>query len=74
MPLYDQIEYSSDCSETTWKLCFYSKNEAINFNADITTNNNFKSFEWKAKLLRNTETAGANKILKKFNNYCPIKV
>ena len=60
MPIYNLIEYSSNYSETTEKLWFY---EAINFDADI-TNNNFKYFEYKAKLLENTVVDGANQILR----------
>ena len=45
-------------------LWFHSKDEATNFNTDIANNNNFKSFEYKAKLLENTEAEGANGILK----------
>ena len=29
----------------------YSKNEATSFDADVASKNNFKSFEYKAKLL-----------------------
>ena len=60
MPIYNLIEYSSNYSETTEKLWFY---EATNFDADI-TNNNFKYFEYKAKLLENTVVDGANQILR----------
>ena len=35
MPMYNLIEYSSNYSETTETLGFYSKDEATNFNADI---------------------------------------
>ena len=54
MPMYNLIEYSSNYSETTGSLWFYSKDEATNFNADV-ENNKFRSFEYKAKLLGNTE-------------------
>ena len=60
MSIYNLIEYSSNYSETTEKLWFY---EATNFDADI-TNNNFKYFEYKAKLLENTVVDGANQILR----------
>ena len=50
------IEYTSNYSETTESLWFYSKYEATNFNTDIANNNKFKSFEYKAKLLENTIT------------------
>ena len=44
------------------RLWFYSKDEATNFNADIANNNNFKSFEYEAKLLENTVTDGATAV------------
>ena len=78
MPMNNSIEYSSNYSETTGSLWFYSKDEGTNFNADIANNNNFKSFEYKAKLLGNTAAQpapnAANGILKKYNNCCPIKI
>ena len=46
MPVYNLIEYSSNYSETTGSLWFYSKDEATNFNADITNTDNFKSFRY----------------------------
>ena len=52
--MYNLIEYSSSYSETTESLWFYSKDKGTNFDADIDNNNNFKSFEYKAKLLGNT--------------------
>ena len=42
--MYNHIEHSSNYSETTGKLWFYSKDEATNLNADIGNDNNFKSF------------------------------
>ena len=42
--MHNLIEYSSNYSETTENLWFYSKHEAANFNAVITNDNNFKSF------------------------------
>ena len=47
--MYNLIEYSSNYSETTGTLWFYSKDEATNFNPDI-ANKIFKLFECKAKL------------------------
>ena len=44
------LEYSSNYSEKAGSLGFHSKDEATNFNADIATNKNFKSFEYKTKL------------------------
>ena len=51
MPVYNLIEYSSNYSETTGSLWFYSKDEANNFNANIADSNGFKSFKYKANLL-----------------------
>ena len=38
--MYNFIEYSSNYSETTASLDFYSKDEATNFNDNIVNNNN----------------------------------
>ena len=64
MPMYNLIEYSSNYSETTGSLWFYSKDEATDFNADIANDNTFKSFKYKARLLGNTEADNPNLILK----------
>ena len=53
-------------------MWFYSKDETTNFNADIANDNNFKSFEYKAKLLRNTVANGGNGILK--NETCTVSI
>ena len=53
MPIYNLIEYSSNYSETTGSLWFYSKEET-NFNGDLANTNNSKSLMYKAKLLENT--------------------
>ena len=45
--------------EATGSLWLYSKNETTNFNNDIATDVNFKSFKYKAKLLENTLTQPA---------------
>ena len=63
MPIYNLLEYSSNYYEPIDSLWCYSKDET-NFNTDIDNTENFKSFEYKTKLLRNTETEGANGILK----------
>ena len=65
MPMYNLIEYSSNCFETTGSLWSYFKNKWINFNADIANTNNFKSFMHKAKLLENTPADRTNRIFKK---------
>ena len=54
-PMYNLIEYISNYSETTGSLWFYSKDETTNFDFDADIgNNNFKSFEYKFKVLENT--------------------
>ena len=58
------MEYSSNYSEITRSLWFYSKDEATNFNLDIENNNDFKSFEYNPKLLGNTVVDGANGVLR----------
>ena len=55
MPRYNQVEYSSNYSETIGSLWFYSKDEATDFNNNIANTDDFKSFKCKAKLLGNTE-------------------
>ena len=45
------LEYSSNYSDTTGSLWFYSKDGATNFNNDIGNSNGFKSFIYKTKLL-----------------------
>ena len=62
--MYNLIEYSSNYSETTGSLWFYSKDEATNFNADIANEGNVKTFKYKAKLLENTIANGANGVLR----------
>ena len=66
-PMYNLMKYSSNYSERTRSLWFYSQDEATNFYNNLANNNNFKSFEYKAKLLGNTvaQTApnGANRNL-----------
>ena len=52
--MYNLIEYSSNYSEATRSLWFYSKDEATDFDADVANNDNFNSLEYKTKLLRNT--------------------
>ena len=77
MPMYNLIEYSSNYSKTTGSLWFYSKDEATNSHADIVIENNFKSFEYKAKLLGNAVAPPApnkaNGILKNATFAVPLK-
>ena len=52
MPMYNIIEYSSNYSEAAGSLWFHSKDGTANY-AVIASSNNFKSFKYKTKLLRN---------------------
>ena len=54
MPMYNLIEYSTNCSGTAFSLWFYSKNQATIFNVNITGTEKFKYLEYKAKLVGNT--------------------
>ena len=74
MPMYNLIEYSSNYSETTRSWWFCSKDKATNFNANIGSTDDFKSFKYNDKLLGITEADNANGIFKKCNNFCPIKI
>ena len=65
MSMYNLLEYSSNCSDTTGSLWFYSKDEAVNFTANIVGNNNFQSFKYKTRFIGNTVADGANGNLRK---------
>ena len=54
MSMYNLIEYSWNYSVTTVSLWFYPKDEATNFNVNITDTDAFKSFKYKAKLIGDT--------------------
>ena len=77
MPIYSLIEHYSNYSKTAGRLWFYSKDEATDFNADISIDNYFKSFEDKAKLLENTTAQSnpnqTNGILKNAAIVVPLK-
>ena len=72
MAMYNYLEYSSNYSDKTGSLWFYSKDEAINFNADIEDNVSFNSFMCSTKLVGETEAQitpdNSNEIL------CTIKL
>ena len=77
MPMYNLIKYSSNYSETTRSLWFYSKDETTDFYADVANTNDFKSFKYKAKLLENTVVQPnqnhANGILRNTTIVVPLK-
>ena len=71
--MYNLMEYSSNYSETSGSLWFCSKDEATNFNANIANDDNFKSFDCKAKLLGNTVADQTNGILKNATIAVPLR-
>ena len=58
------MEYSSHYYGMTGSFWFYSKDETTDFDNGVVSNNAFKSFMYKAKLLGNIKTDGANRILR----------
>ena len=70
--MYNPIEYSSNYSERTGNLQFYSKDEATNFNADTSNTNSFQFLMYEAKLLEITE-ADEDNGNKNVNNCGAIK-
>ena len=61
MPIHSLIEYSSNYSDATGRLWFFSKDEATNFNANIANNNNIN---YKAKISEHTVVDRNNSIKK----------
>ena len=77
MLIHNLLEYSSNYFVTTRSVRFYSEDEATNFNHNIANTDAFKSFKYKAKLLRNAAAQPApnkdNEILKNATNAVPLK-
>ena len=76
MPIYNLIEYSSNYSETTGSLWFYSQDKTTDFNNEIANTDNLKSFKYQAKILGKTEAHAdnaANGILKNEASAVPLK-
>ena len=77
MAMYNLIDCGLNYSETTGNFWFYAKDEATNFNADISYDNDFKSIKYQAKLLGKTVTQAvpnqANWILKNAAIAVPLK-
>ena len=75
--MYNLIKYSSNYSETTRSLWFYSKDEATDFNNNIANTDDLKSFKDKTKLLANRKAQpnsnSANRILKNATIVMPLK-
>ena len=70
MSIYNLLEDSSNYSDTTVSLWFYSKFEATDFNAYIANNATFNSFKYKSKLIGST---AANGILENTTIAVPLK-
>ena len=75
--MYNLLECSLNCSDTTGSLWFYSKDEIINFNADIANNAAFKFCKYEIKLLEDTVVQSApdngDGILKNATIAIPVK-
>ena len=77
MPMYKLLQYSSNYSNTTSSLWFYSKDKAINFHDNFADNVAFESYQYKTKLVGETEAQPApnnnNGILKNATIFDPLK-
>ena len=60
--MYNLLEYSSNYSDTSDNLSFYSKNEANDFGSNIVNTNILKSFKDKTKLIGSTAAANGTVI------------
>ena len=63
MPVYNFTEYSDNYSDTSGSVWGFKKDEIGN-NANVTNDDNFPSFKYKANLIANTDTDGARKGVK----------
>ena len=57
IPMYNLIEYSDSCSDTSGSLWQFKRDEIIN-NVDVNNDNNASSFKYKANLIGNSENNG----------------
>ena len=57
LPMYNLIEYSDNCSDTSGSLWHFKRDEITN-NADITNDDNAPSFKHKARLIGDTGNNG----------------
>ena len=55
--MYNSIEYSHNCSDTSVSLWNFKRDEIDN-NSDVTNDNNVSSFKYKASIIGNTENNG----------------
>ena len=61
--MYNLIEYSENYSDTSGSLWGF-KRDKIDNNAEVTNDNNASLFNYKASLIRNTETDRTKKVVK----------
>ena len=57
MPMYNLIECSDNYSDTLQRLWDFKRDEIVD-NANVTNDDNARSFKYKANLIGNTETDG----------------
>ena len=74
MPIYNLIEYSSNYSETTESLWFFSKDEATDFNSDILQTLMILNLSSIRLNIRKYSCSRSKWNLKKCSNCCPIKI
>ena len=63
MPMYNLIEYSDNYSDTSCILRGFKRDEIVN-NADVTNDDNARSFKYKAGLITDTKTDGTKNRVK----------
>ena len=61
--MYNLIEYSNSCSDTSGSLWGIKRNEIVN-NADVTNDDNAPSFKYKAGLITGTKADGTKNRVK----------
>ena len=69
MPMYNLIEYSDNCSDTSGSLWGFKRDEIVN-NADVTNNDNAPHLNIKQVLLVIQKTMGK----KRSKSGCTIKI
>ena len=63
MPMYNLVEYRDNYSDISGSLWQFRRDEIIN-NADVTNDNNARSFKYKASIIDNTEDNGTKSKVK----------
>ena len=64
MPMYNLIEYSDNCPDTSWSLWQFKRDEIPDNNADFTINKS-QLFKYRASFLgETTDAAGGNSFVK----------